>query len=391
MSNSAIDIFGAYVDNFKNKLINGNFDFWQRGRGVASAFNESISTSSAAETFYIPDRWFRGFTSDISDTIGFTAERKVFVSSDFGSNGLKIKSRPDYYIDFSGTFTTGNGASQYLGLGQRIENVRTLSGKQATLSFWAKGSVTGSFTVRLSQVFGSTGPGLSDRVDLTQKTVNINVADAWNRYVFTLDIPDVAGATQGTKNDDYLEVFFTTHNSWGFAGLTGNVNLGATVDYNGTISLAEVQLEEGPTATLFDKRMVGIEQIMCERYFELGSVDYATHSRGSNNYLRVPFKTKKKAFNYFPDQFLTLDDSGGLTFANRFGTSGVTFEDTYKVYHSIAGITGGVPVDGDEFLNADASGITFPTPDGFSIHYNTDSGSAKQTKVRGLWAVDAEL
>jgi len=390
MSNSAIDIFGAYSDNFKNKLINGNFDFWQRGRCVGATFNQSISTSVGDTELYLADRWFRGYTSDVSTTFGFTAERGNFSESDFGISGTKIRSRPKHYISFSAYLAIKTGSEQYTGLGQRIERARTLSNKQATLSFWAKGSVTGNASVRISQYFG-TGGGASERVDLTQRILRFLSADSWARYTFTFEIPSIAGKTLGTSNDDYLEVFVANYNSWGFAGLTGTVNSGATIDYAGTISLAEVQLEEGPSATFFDNRMPGVELAMCERYFETGIVDYAVRGGATGNYIRIPFRTPKKPFKYVIDDFISIPTSGN-TLETRF--DGVSFEsDTYTVYHSIAGISGadGVPLDGDEGLSADQSGITHVAPDGFSVWFNRTTDNVGHSKVRGLWAVDAEL
>ena len=145
MSNSAIDIYGAYVDNYKNKLINGNFDIWQRGRALSGATYSESDTLPVTENIYLADRWFRGATSSDTPTFGFTAEQGVFNDTDFGTNGIKIKSKPEYYMQFASSFDAGH-ASQSAGLGQRIENARTLSGKQVTLSFWAKGSVSWSLT-----------------------------------------------------------------------------------------------------------------------------------------------------------------------------------------------------------------------------------------------------
>ena len=78
MSSSAIDIFGNQVDNFKNKIINGNFDFWQRMRGTTSAWTFSLTGSSI--TSYVADRWFITANANGGDQYVLSAERKAFAA-----------------------------------------------------------------------------------------------------------------------------------------------------------------------------------------------------------------------------------------------------------------------------------------------------------------------
>ena len=387
MSNSAIDIYGAYVDNYKNKLINGNFDIWQRGRALSGATYSESDTLPVTENIYLADRWFRGATSSDTPTFGFTAEQGVFNDTDFGTNGIKIKSKPEYYMQFASSFDAGH-ASQSAGLGQRIENARTLSGKQVTLSFWAKGSVSGDITARISQNFGS-GSGVSDQVDVSQNLIRLTTS--WLRYTLTFDLPNVTGMTFSANNDDYVEVFFHTYCAREYLGLTGTINSGATVDYNGIVSLSEVQLEEGPVGSFFDRRFAGTEYAMCQRYFEHGIVDYTTSSDGTSNYVRVPFSVVKKDYAHNWDSGAYVPVSGTTLGASL---SNLNYEDNnYTFRHSIAGLSGsdGVATAGDENLDFNNSGITHVTPDGFSLWFDTNTGSPAITRLRGAWVVDAEL
>lgn len=61
-------------------------------------------------------------------------------------------------------------------------------------------------------------------------------------------------------------------------------------------SFTEWQLEEGPTASSFERRDVGIELPLCLRYFEiLFGVVTGSHPGASNSYVSWLFKTRKRA------------------------------------------------------------------------------------------------
>lgn len=362
MTSSAIDIYGSNFDTFKNKVINGNFDIWQRGRGVSGPFFYDGNT--AGDEVYLADRWFAGNTGSYT-SYGFTAERAAFDPNAFGPTGLKIKSVPQYHMNFQDSFDTVVG-DHYSGLGQKIEDVRTLSGKQATVSFWAKGSTSGTCSVRLSQNFGSDG---SSQVDLSQRTFRVQ-ADAWNRYVLSFVIPGIAGNTMGTQNDDYLELFFHTKCTNGDFGLSG----GTDINYPGVLSLSEVQIEEG-TATQFDKRNYATELMLCQRFFEIGMVDSSSYVGASGNRHDVTFSTHKKAysFNFFDYVIPVAGSSLDVLPSN------ITSEN-YSVRLNFT-----------ESTNVTNVGFTGPVPDGFSITYDRTPASAGTARLNGIWVVDAEL
>lgn len=381
MSSSAIDIFGNQVDNFKNKIINGNFDFWERQRGVNSAF--SIGSTSSSLTAYTADRWFVSAVASGTAQYSATVERKTFATSQ-----MKIKSLPHHYCEFSGPVSEGNGTETQMGLCQRIEDVRTMAGKQVTVSFWIKGSVEGYAAARVSQNFGSGGSP-STKVHVGQR--QFAVATSWTQVIFTFNMPSIGeGAVFGTNVDHCVEFALQTYCSANFMGNQEKTN------YQGTLSIAQVQIEEGAQATLFDKRMPAIEEAMCQRFFEQGYAYQTRSSLGSGdatqryNYVLVPYNTRKKEFNWVQDAQLTWDElaNSGDDWDQGFEPTDqppdiihhnvkVAFEGFYNIPDGTSKIQGGV--------------LAERQPEGFVVNYNCTEVPSGNARLRGVWATDAEI
>ena len=119
---------------FRNVLINGDFRINQRG------------FSSSTSSVYGFDRW----TSSSADgTVTYSAQT-------FATGNAIPGYEPTNYARIATSGQTLAGA--YSHLVQRIENVRTLAGQTASLSFWAKAnSGTPKVAVEFLQIFGSGG------------------------------------------------------------------------------------------------------------------------------------------------------------------------------------------------------------------------------------------
>lgn len=225
-NNAVVQSFGNNSGpfNFRNKIINGNFDIWQRG----NTFN-NISLLNV----FTADRWQSRTNATGS-----------IVRQPFTLGQTEVPNEPTYYLRYTKTTTT-----DYATLTQRIEDVRTLAGKRATLSFYARASAPVVTSFRLGQVFGTGGSGF---FNWNGTPAQVNVTTTWTRYVVTFDLPSIAGRTIGPNN--CLELIFLpgdTNNSW-----------------TGFWDIAQVQLEEGTVATPFEQRPMAIEQTLCERYYE---------------------------------------------------------------------------------------------------------------------------
>ena len=102
----------------------------------------------------------------------------------------------------------------------------------------------------LRQSFGTGG---SPSVNVTTILVTSQaITTSWAKYTYTVTLPSVSGKTLGTDNNDCLIVM-----------LLMPVNTTFTFD------LAQVQLEAGPVATPFERRPVGTELALCERYYQV--------------------------------------------------------------------------------------------------------------------------
>lgn len=207
----------------KNLLINGNFNIWQRGTSITSSAPNGI--------VYTADRW----RVNPGTAGSVTVTRQVFKPGQ-----TEVAGEPTYFAQ-----VVASGGSN-LNFRQRIESVKTLAGKKVAVSFYAKANSDVSIDVYLSQFFG-TGGSPSARVDLIK---SINLSATWQRFILIYELSSIADKALGSNGDDCLELLF----------FKPETNL--------TFSLAQVQVEEGQTATSFDHRSLAEELGLCQRYFE---------------------------------------------------------------------------------------------------------------------------
>ena len=221
---------GEVVDTggygFRNRIINGNFDFWQRGT--------SFSTAG-----YTADRW--AITYD-----GTGATRTVSQQA-FTLGQTSVPYEPTYFLRFNQS-VAGSGGS-YNQFYQPIESVRTFAGQTVTVSFYAQSSTTSTFPIiNLRQFFGSGGSP-SAFVE-TQLATNVSIGSSWTKYTYTATLPSISGKTMGTAGD-YLALFV-----W------------MPINTTFTVDIAQVQVEAGSIATAFERRPYGLELSLCQRYYQ---------------------------------------------------------------------------------------------------------------------------
>jgi hypothetical protein len=232
---------GAYGDTsgsslmFRNKLINGGFDIWQRG------------TSQTTSGYGSDDRWG-------NENVGSTktASRQTFT---LGQTDVPLN--PKYW---SRTVVTSvAGAANYCNKIQRVESVLTLAGQEATLSFWAKADASKNIAVEFVQWFGLGGSPSSIVSGIGVTTCALTTS--WQKFVVTVNIPSITGKTLGTDLGDFLAAVF-----WFDAGSSFNARTNSLGQQSGTFDIATVQLEAGDQPTPFEQRPVGTELTLCQRY-----------------------------------------------------------------------------------------------------------------------------
>lgn len=194
----------------KNKLINGNFDVWQRG---------TVFTATAGASTYTADRW-----------IVYAAGATMYPYQGVIANGSK------YGLAVNGQ--ASNTATTFV---QRIEstNFQVPDGTKFTVS--AKVFSTVSRTIA---VFCQTAGSVDNFTTATvlPGATNVMLSAGINTVSVTFE------STAACRNG--LQVEFA------FGAVT-----------SGTVWISQAQLELGSVATTFEDRPIGIETMLCQRYY----------------------------------------------------------------------------------------------------------------------------
>lgn len=265
---------------FRNKLINGGFDIWQRG------------TSQTSSGYGSDDRWNNANSGSTK-----TASQQTFTVGQ-----TDVPGNPRY---FSRTVVTSvAGSSNFCIKTQKIESVRTLSGQTATLSFWAKADASKNMAIDFRQYFGTGGSPSADVTGIGVTTCALT--SSWKKFTITVSIPSITGKTLGTNGDDFLELLF-----WFDAGSSFNARTNSLGQQSGTFDIANVQLEQGGQPTEFEQRPIGIELQLCQRYYEVSgdtTADIIGGQRTGYNILGGTFKVTKRAI---PTVTVYYDNTNG--------------------------------------------------------------------------------
>jgi len=243
LSGTLNTLAGAEYAAGKNKIINGDFNINQRGF--------SSVTTSGTYTF---DRFVTNFSGG---TVTFTPQ--TFTPGAAPVSGYEA-------TNFLQIVTSGQSASNYASIGQKIENVRTFAGQTVTLSFWAKAtSGTPKIGWYALQNFGSGGSSAA----AAYAGYTENLSSSWARYSITYAVPSISGKTIGTSSslDNYLMV----SDGAGTQGIQNN-----------TFQIWGVQIENGSTASDFQTATGTLqgELAACQRYYYRTSTDAAYRTYG---------------------------------------------------------------------------------------------------------------
>ena len=244
-SQEARDLIGS---GRKNIIINGAMNIHQRG---------GTSTGEG----YVLDRWHIWSNPTGKHTVSRDTEAPV---------GFK------YSMKWTSASAYTSTSGQYFYTGQKIEGHNwdkleygTANAKTITISFWARSSITGTWS-------GIVKNNAQNRTYPWEYTISL--ADTWEYKTVT-----VPGCTDGTWLSGtsagawiYFCIGSTTSgttylgsaNSWQNTNLIGTTGSNSLVNTNGaTLYITGVQLEEGSIATEFEHRSYSEELALCQRYF----------------------------------------------------------------------------------------------------------------------------
>lgn len=274
MSNSAVNPIGfAGRSKDRNYLLNSAFDLWQRGLTF-----EGIVDGITTEGIYTADRWIA-----LNGGAGVTIQRQTFADGQ-----TQVPGHPDYFFRYNMNGTTGSHPA----IMQKIEDVATLSGKRAALSYYAR--VTG-ITAGTTSGIGSTGTipivlrvrqflgvGATGSGGFTSNSIEVTagatITGSWVKYTHSFLLAGLTGCTFGTSGTDFLSVEWRLPGgTWGVNPVAGNsgdiditnkrtIGTAGNSNMKYVLDLAIPQFEES-VATEFERRPIVEEQWKCERYF----------------------------------------------------------------------------------------------------------------------------
>ena len=249
------------TDTPKNLLINGGMMVDQRN--ATMQFNASSG--------YPCDRWYVGTSQ--SGTFQYT--QSTDAPAGFG-NSMKIQCTT---ADTSLDAVSYNYIMHKLE-GNALQSMNSTNGiVEHTISFYAKASKTGVYTVNIRDEDNGQG---------NSKAFTISTANTWERY--TLTFPAHSSGKLDNNNLSSYRIYWwmasgsnqtsgTFYNgTWGAHSnpnrvSSSNVNLGDSTSNN--FFITGIQMEVGDTATNFVHRSFAEELALCERYF------YTTYPYGS--------------------------------------------------------------------------------------------------------------
>jgi|LULJ01.1.fsa_nt_gb hypothetical protein len=260
----------SQIGGRRNIIINGAMQLAQR---------TTSSASILASTAVIPacDRWM--FEVSGSNTSGrLTVSQSTDTPNGFG-NSLKL--------DVT-TADTSIAADEFVSLVQRIEGQNlqqlkkgTSDAETSTLSFFAKGTAK------------KYSCGFYDVDNSRNVHAHFDVTTSWQRFI--INFP--ADTTGAFDNDNAQSAFilFNLHAGTNFSSGTlnttwqanDNTDRAAGIDSllsstDNELYITGVQLEVGSTATPFEHRSFGEEELLCQRYYYQSADDVtAGVSQGS--------------------------------------------------------------------------------------------------------------
>lgn len=307
-------INGGPLNGFRNKLINGDFDSWQR------------ATTQTTSGYGSDDRWN-------NENSGST---KTASQQTFALGQTLVPGNPKFFART--VVTSSASAGNYVRKTQRIEGVRTLSGRTVTLTFYGSSDASRNIAVEFVQNFGTGGSPSSAVTSIGSQLVALTTTFA--KKSVTIAIPSISGKTLGSGGNDYLELVI-----WYDAGSTFNARAASLGQQSGQFDIAHVSIVEGDATSEtdpFSPRHIQQEMALCERYFQIVSVSGQSASTGNFIvpwYCSTPMRTNGalnvafagNASNAGGSSDICLNSKGGYAAFQAFSAGGYVTDRRYNL------------------------------------------------------------
>jgi len=269
---------GGGGSSFKNLLINGDMQIWQRATAATA------STSGYATV----DRWQVNESSDGA----ITSEQSALSTADKATTGCR-----NALLIKCTTTDSSIAADQFSYLAQGMEGQflshlgwGTTSAKTLTLSFWVKAYVAGTYTIAFKKY---------DNTDYyIPVEYTISSSNTWEKKTIVISPTSgstslITGANGAFDQDNGLALLLTFGLAWGsnYHGTSGTWSSSAHFSTSNqtnflsstsnTFYLTGVQLEVGDQATDLEHLPNDVQLRRCQRYFTKFGGDDAYSPFGS--------------------------------------------------------------------------------------------------------------
>ena len=332
---------GGGGSSFKNLLINGDMQIWQRG----------IAATAATSAYVGVDRWKILENSDGA----ITAEQSALSTADKATTGCR-----NALLIKCTTADTSIASSQFSYLAQGMEGQflshlgwGTTSAKTLTLSFWVKAYVAGTYTVGFKK-YDNTAYFLP--IEYT-----ISSSNTWEKK--TIEVSPTSGSTSlitgangAFDQDNGIALLLTFGLAWGstYHGTSGTWATGAHFSTSNqtnflsstdnTFYLTGVQLEVGDQATDLEQVPFDVQLHRCMRYYESSNPNISGNAAVNDRIAYIPFnpystsvaygtwyyKVQKRAaptITHGSAVWNVYQDGGVLTNSGQGNTDGIGFNN----------------------------------------------------------------
>lgn len=225
---------------YRQAIMNGNFDIWQRG---TSFIIDKDKYTYTADRYYL---YHTGFLAPV-----ISVQREDISSIQGAKYGLKISANG------AGSSYT---ADSELRISQIIEDgTRLLAGKTITISFKIYSQIQDKkIGVRIAQIFDNT---TLSGIRFYTKEFILNTG--WNDCKCSFTLEGLAGKTLKDGMNLNVSIYF----AWGSNKFNGE-SAQETLRGSGNYSITQLQLNAGETDLPFDPKSFDEEFRDCLRYYE---------------------------------------------------------------------------------------------------------------------------
>ena len=285
-------------NQFKNRIINGDFQIWQRGETF------SFESDSSSNTYVF------GYTADRFQCGNSKAGGKFTVSrgniNGFNSFKITVDTPPDN-LSWDGSNERYWKIIQYLFEGNQLFDL-VQKKSDITISFLFKSNVAGKFSVVFRNNRASDG-SYSWGSDVWATSFEYDGSEVPKRFSFTIPLNNEWNG--GIFNDNQLgfslhlccitdsHLVATTENEWISGNFISSPDHTNWVSQAGNyIEITQLQLEEGSEATDFEYVPYDIQLLRCMRYYEVFECNYDGYTSINNSYtvLYTPKRTVPTVF-----------------------------------------------------------------------------------------------